>query len=192
MIMSGVTSSERKRIHPHKFTLWVGLGSIIMMFAGLTSAYVVRKSQANWLEFSLPGIFWYSTLVILISSATIHMSLQAFKARRMGRYKNLLSLTVLLGLLFGVLQWIGFGSLQLHGVKIFGTGSNPSASFLGIIVGLHVLHVLGGIVALLVLFFRSFRSRVRSYSSVPVEIVSTYWHFVDILWIYLFIFLSVV
>lgn len=190
--MSGVTSSERKRIHPHKFTLWVGLGSIVMMFAGLTSAYVVKKSQSNWLEFPLPKVFWYSTFVIVVSSVTIYLALQTFKARRMVRYKNLLTITVILGILFGILQWIGFQDLKLHGVQLFGTGSNPAASFLGIIVGLHVLHVLGGIIALLVLFFRSYRARVRSYSSVPIEIVGTYWHFVDVLWIYLFIFLSVV
>lgn len=192
MIMSGVTSPERKRIHPHKFTLWVGLGSIVMMFAGLTSAYVVKKSQSNWLEFPLPKVFWYSTFVIVASSVTIYLALQAFKARRMVRYKNLLTITVILGILFGALQWIGFQDLKLHGVQLFGIGSNPAASFLGIIVGLHVLHVLGGIIALLVLFFRSYRARIRSYNSVPIEIVGTYWHFVDILWIYLFIFLSVV
>lgn len=190
MYMEQTVSTERKRIHPHKFTLWVGMGSIVMMFAGLTSAYIVKQSQANWLEFSLPSVFWVSTLVILVSSLTIHLALKAFKAREMLRYRRLITLTALLGVLFGVLQFAGFNALHKNGVQLFGVGSNPSASFLGIITGLHVLHVLGGVVALLVIFARAYRTKTRSYSATPVEIVATYWHFVDILWIYLFIFFN--
>jgi cytochrome c oxidase subunit 3 len=185
-------SNQRTRIHPHKFTLWVAMGSLIMMFAGMTSAYIVRSNQANWLEFPLPGVFWYSTFVIVFSSLTMHLALKAFKARNMKRYRNLITITVLLGVLFGVLQFFGFKDLQGHGIQLFGQGSNPSASFLAIITGLHVLHVLGGIVALLVIFIRAYSSRSKTYNAVPVEIVGTYWHFVDILWIYLFIFFSLV
>ena len=184
------TQKERKRIHPHKFTLWVGMGSIFMMFAGLTSAYIVRRNQANWLEFGLPKIFWYSTLVIMISSITMHLSLKAFKAREMARYRTLITVTATLGVLFAVLQGFGFNQLHVNGVQLLGRGSNPSASFLTIITGLHVLHVLGGVVALLIIFFRAFSSRTKNYSAVPVEVVSSYWHFVDILWIYLFIFFN--
>lgn len=187
-MISMVSSNERKRIHPHKFALWVAMGSIVMMFAGLTSAYIVRRSQANWLAFQLPVIFWYSTLVILISSLTMHLSVKAFQAREMQRYRSLITATAALGVLFALMQFVGFYSLQSSGVNILGQGSNPSASFLGIITGLHVLHVLGGVVALIVIFIRAFSLKTKSYSSVPLEIVSTYWHFVDILWIYLFIF----
>lgn len=187
--MSAV-STERKRIHPHKFTLWVAMGSIIMMFAGLTSAYVVKSAQANWLIFKLPPVFLYSTIVILVSSATMHFAVKAFKARDMKRYKMMITMTLILGLAFSALQFLGFEAVEKAGVQLFGIGSNASASFLGIIAGLHVLHVLGGVVALLVVFIRAFSAKNRQYSSVPVEIVSTYWHFVDLLWIYLFIFFS--
>lgn len=187
--MSAV-STERKRIHPHKFTLWVAMGSIIMMFAGLTSAYVVKSAQANWLIFKLPPVFLYSTIVILLSSATMYFAVKAFKARDMKRYKLMITITLILGLLFSALQFAGFDAVEKGGVQLFGIGSNASASFLGIIAGLHVLHVLGGVVALLVVFIRAFSVKNRQYSSVPVEIVSTYWHFVDLLWIYLFIFFS--
>lgn len=190
--MTTVSSNQRNRIHPHKFTLWVAMGSLIMMFAGMTSAYIVRSNQANWLEFPLPGIFWYSTFVIVLSSLTMHLALKAFKAREMQRYRTLITITVLLGLGFAVLQFLGFKDLQGHGVQLLWQGSNPSASFLAIITGLHVLHVVGGIVALLVIFFRAYSLRSKTYNTVPVEIVSTYWHFVDILWIYLFIFFSMV
>ena len=183
-------SKEKKRIHPHKFTLWVGMGSIFMMFAGLTSAYIVRRNQANWLEFGLPKIFWYSTLVIIISSVSMHLSFKAFKSREMGRYRTLITITAVLGLLFAVLQGLGFNQLHNNGIKLLGQGSNPAASFLVIITGLHMLHVLGGVIALLIIFIRAFSSRLKNYSTVPVELVSIYWHFVDILWIYLFIFFN--
>lgn len=192
MDMTATNDIEKKRMHPHKFVLWVAMGSIVMMFAGLTSAYIVKRNDGNWLEFPMPSVFWYSTVTILISSVTIFLAQKSFKAREMARYRTLINITALLGVLFAVLQVIGFIQLGHQNIKLFGTGSNPSASFLGIITGLHVLHVLGGVIALIVLFFRAHRKRVKSYNSVPIEIVGTYWHFVDILWIYLFIFFNMV
>jgi len=184
-------SADSDRLHPHKFTLWVGIGAIIMMFAALTSAYIVRHSQQNWLEFQLPKVFWYSTAVIIISSITMHLSLKAFRARERMRYRFLLGITAFLGVLFAVLQIIGFYDLYSRGIQIIGENSNPSASFLGIITGLHVVHVLGGVVALLIVYIRAYSTRVKTYNSTPLEILSVYWHFVDILWIYLFIFFNV-
>ena len=186
--MSTIVSNERKKIHPHKFTLWVAMGSIIMMFAGLTSAYVVRAAGANWLQFDLPPVFWASTVVILFSSLTMHLALKSFKAREMQRYRSLITVTALCGVAFAVLQYAGFNFLISHGVQILGAGSNPSASFLGVIVGLHALHVLGGVIALLVIFIRAYQRKVKNYNITSIEIVSTYWHFVDILWIYLVVF----
>ena len=188
--MATVVSNERKRIHPHKFTMWIAMGSIIMMFAGLTSAYLVRRSQANWLLFRIPPIFWLSTIVILISSLTMHLALKSFRARQMKRYRAFITITAFLGLAFAALQFSGFKFLYDHGVRLFGQGSNPSASFLGVIIGLHALHVIAGVIALLVIFFKAYRVRVKSYNVTSIEIVSTYWHFVDVLWIYLFIFLK--
>jgi len=185
-------SNERRRIHPYKFNLWVAIAAIVMMFAGLTSAYVVRRSQANWFVFSLPTIFWYSTGVILVSSLTIHLALKAFQVRAMQRYRTLITLTAFLGVLFAMMQFIGFSELQKNGVKLIGQGSNPAASFLAVITGLHVVHVVGGVIALLIIFIRAYKVKVKSYSSVPIEIMCTYWHFVDILWIYLFIFFNLV
>ena len=120
----------------------------------------------------------------------MHISLKAFKAREMRRYRLFITITAFLGVLFAALQFTGFIYLNNHGVQLLGQGSNPSASFLAVITGLHVLHVLGGVIALLIIFFRAFSSRSKSYSAVPVEVASTYWHFVDILWVYLFIFFN--
>ncbi len=180
--------SETQRIHPQKFTLWVAMGSIIMMFAGLTSAYIVKKNQSSWLEFELPLVFWYSTGVILLSSITIHLAQKSFKAREMGRYRNLITITALLGLAFITLQVLGFQDLESRNIALIGNKSNSAASFLLVITGLHMAHVLGGVIAILVIFIRAYASRVKNYSSLSIDMVSTYWHFVDVLWIYLFIF----
>ncbi|GEO09628.1 cytochrome c oxidase subunit 3 [Segetibacter aerophilus] len=192
-MMATVSDQQRKRIHPHKFSLWVGMASILMMFAGFTSAYIVKRNDGNnWLEFTLPPVFWYSTVVILLSSLTIFLATKAFKDRNMARYRVLITITAALGVLFTVLQWTGFEYLQNHGVKLIGSNSNPAGSFLGVITGVHMLHVLGGVVVLIVLFARAYNSRKKNYSTVPIEVASTYWHFVDAIWIYLFIFFNIV
>ncbi len=178
------------RLHPQKFVLWVAMGSIVMMFAGLTSAYIVKKSQANWLEFALPTVFWFSTITILFSSLTVHLALKAFKAREMKQYRLLITVTAALGLLFMALQIMGFSNLELRNIPLFGPKSNSATSFLGVITILHMAHVLGGVIAILIVFLRAYNSKVKNYSSVGIEIISTYWHFVDILWIYLFIFFN--
>ena len=185
-----VSERQRRKVHPHKFTLWVAMASILMMFAGFTSAYIVKRSDTNWLEFKFPPVFWVSTAVILLSSVTVQLAVSAFKNRNMKQYRSLITLTAFLGVLFIVLQGVGFYYLEQHGVKLIGSNSNPSASFLGVITGMHMLHVLGGIVVLSVMFARAYSRTQKSYNSVPIEIASTYWHFVDAIWIYLLIFFN--
>ena len=187
--MSAIAMTTRNKIHPHKFTLWVGIGSILMMFAGLTSAYIVKRNQANWTSFELPMAFWYSTAAILLSSLTIMLATKAFKARLMSRYRTLVAATLVLGILFVALQVLGFKQLWDAGLTL---QSNVSISFLYVIVGIHAAHVIGGIIVLIVLSLKAFSRKMRNYSSIPVELVNTYWHFVDILWIYLLIFLLMI
>jgi len=192
MIMASVIEQQRKRIHPYKFSLWIGMASILMMFAGFTSAYLVKRNDSNWLQFNLPPVFWYSTFVILLSSLTIYLAGKSFKARNMARYRVLITVTAALGVLFVILQTMGFQYLQNHGIKLIGSGSNPSGSFLGVITGVHMLHVIGGVIVLLIMFIKAFNSSSKNYSSIPIEVASTYWHFVDAIWIYLFIFFNIV
>ncbi|PWT74407.1 MAG: cytochrome oxidase subunit III [Bacteroidetes bacterium] len=156
-----------------------------MMFAGLTSAYIVKRQQPGWTNFEVPRAFYYSTAVILASSLTVQLSLKAFKERQMIKYRNWLTVTAILGALFIVLQWIGFIAIWNSGISFHGSGAGQ---FLYVIAGLHALHVLGGVIALTVLFIKAFSAKIRSYNSMPIEIMSSYWHFVDLLWIYLFIF----
>ncbi|MES2704115.1 MAG: cytochrome c oxidase subunit 3 [Bacteroidota bacterium] len=200
MSMTVEAAKQRKKIHPHKFAMWVAMGSISMMFAGLTSAYVVRESQGNWRYYNLPMVFWLSTAAIVISSLTMILGTRAFKNRQMPRFRMLITATLIFGILFGVLQYAGFYQLyhQLQQVRINGqvlneattvrVNGNPSESFLFIIAGLHLVHLAGGIIALLIVFFRAFRTRVKTYNATGLEIVGSYWHFVDILWLYLFVF----
>jgi cytochrome c oxidase subunit 3 len=122
---------------------------------------------------------------MLISSLSMQMAVKAFGDRQMRKYRQLLSATTILGILFIVLQWIGFTQIWDNGITLSGSGAGQ---FLYVIAGLHALHVLAGVIALIVMFFRAFSARTRSYNPVPVQIMGTYWHFVDILWIYLFVF----
>jgi cytochrome c oxidase subunit 3 len=182
-------SEQRTRIHPYKFNMWIGMGSIVMFFAGFTSAYIVMRGNAGWESFSLPRIFWFSTAVILASSYTMHRSLREFRERRLGRYKGMITLTAALGVIFLVSQTLGFVYLYSRGIKLTW---NVSAGLLFVITGMHMIHVLGGVVAILVIFARAYRKNIRNYSAVPVEIVATYWHFVDALWIYLYVFFIII
>lgn len=183
-MMTTEQSAQRRRIHPKKFAMWIAIGSIIMMFGGLTSGYIVRRSQGNWLSFDLPIEFYWSTGVILVSSLSLTWALRAFKQRNMALHRRLVAMTLLLGICFTLLQYLGFKDLfhQLRWVN------NVSFQYLIVIVLVHVIHILGGVVALLLLYFRTFGVKSRSYSSTGLEILSTYWHFVDILWVYLFLF----
>jgi cytochrome c oxidase subunit III len=185
-----VAVEQRSKIHPHKFTLWVAIGSILMMFAGLTSAYIVKRSQANWALLEIPFIFWVSTIVIVVSSGSIYLALRAFKERDMFRYRSMLGITAILGVAFLILQIIGFASYGQQEIRLVGAGSNASYSFLLAIAALHGVHVIGGVIALIIIYIRARSSKLRNYSAVPIEVVSTYWHFVDLLWLYLFVFFS--
>ncbi len=184
-----MSNQQKKRMHPHKFTLWVAIGSIVMMFAGLTSAFIVKSNQAGWQTVNVPQVFWASTAAMLLSSATLQMALRSFKQREMSKYRLLMGMTLLLGIAFVVLQWLGFQDLWLQKITFKGAGAGQ---FLYVIFGLHALHVLGGIIALIIMFIKAFVGKTKLYSSVPVEVMATYWHFVDLLWIYLLVFFLVI
>jgi len=160
-----------------------------MMFAGWTSAFLVRRAQGNWLLFPMPIAFWISTLTILTSSVTMHFTVREFKKRNMKAFKILFSLTAFLGVLFMLLQFLGFYDLHKAGITVASNADGVSGSFIYVISGVHILHMLGGVIALVIMYFVvNFRRKTKIYSSTGLEILSTYWHFVDVLWIYLFLF----
>ncbi|MFT3902865.1 MAG: heme-copper oxidase subunit III [Niabella sp.] len=184
-----VENQQHKRIHPYKFTLWVAMASMVMMFAGLTSAFIVKSNLTGWRTIVLPRIFWVSTVVILISSFTIQMAVRAARNQEMGRYRTLLLVTALLGAAFVAMQIVGFTELWAHNIRF--KGSSGAGQFFYAITGLHGLHVLGGIVALIVMAVRAFMGRAKN-SAASVEVIATYWHFVDVLWLYLIVFFLIV
>ena len=181
--------TQRNKVHPLKMALWVGMVSLIMMFTALTSAYIVRRAAGNWLEFSIPSIFYINTLVILGSSLTLHAAYRAFKREAEGAYKLWLTVTFILGMAFLVLQYVGWEQLAAAGVPL---KINPSGDFVYAISWLHALHVIGGVAVLTVSLILAYARRLKRtpIRQLRLELVLTYWHFVDALWIYLIVFLS--
>jgi len=180
--------SWRNRIHPQRFALYISFASIIMMFTSLTSAYIVRSAAGEWLEFGLPGHFFLSTIVLLVSSVTLHGSYYSFNRNREGLYKGLLIMSFLLGIAFVTLQYYGWTTLFERGVDF---KANVSGTFLYLITGLHALHIIGGIAAIVVAMLHAFTLPfvVTQKRKNRFQLVVHYWHFVDFLWIYLLVFL---
>jgi len=180
---------ENLYMHPQKFALWLFIVSIVMFFAALTSAYIVRKGEGNWLEFELPMSFWANSIVILISSLTMHWAYLLAKKNEVKMLKVAMGITGFLGSIFLIGQFIAWGSLVNSGVFFTGPTSNPSGSFLYVLTGMHWLHLISGVVFLMIVVFDVFRFKVHSKRILRIEMCATYWHFLDILWLYLFAFL---
>ena len=172
-----------------KSLLWIGIVSIIMLFSGLTSAYVVRADNGNWLVFELPSIAIISTALIIASSFTMFLAQMAIKKDKQKATSIYLLLTLLLGLAFTYTQYLGWKELTLQGIYFLGKYSNASGSFLYLIAVVHLLHLFGGLIALLITLFRSIKNRYSSQDYLGIELSAIYWHFLDLLWIYLFLFL---
>jgi cytochrome c oxidase subunit 3 len=173
-------------MNPKKFALWLFIVSVIMIFAALTSAYIVRQAEGNWLLFELPQLFWITTLIILASSATMHWAYLAAKKDSLETVKLATSITTILGVAFLVGQFMAWNALV--DINVFFVG-NPSGSFVYVLSGLHGLHILGGVVFLLILLAATFKNKVHSKNLTLIEMCATYWHFLDVLWLYLFVFL---
>ena len=171
-----------------KQLLWVGMGSIAMFFAGLTSAYIVRKAEGNWVEFILPEWFLYSTITIVFSSAVLILVKQNIKKDK-SVFSLILSVFVL-GLLFAFFQLNGWQELVNRGVYLTGNGSNVAGSFLYVLTLSHLVHLIGGLIALLVTAINAKRTKYSAENYLGLEITSIYWHFLSILWVYLFFFLK--
>lgn len=180
---------EAKRplsMHPKKFALWLFIVTIFMIFAALTSAYIVRRADGNWLIFELPNLFLVTTCIILASSGTMHWAYLAVKKGNLEAAKLAIALTTVLGISFLAGQFLAWGELVKNSIHLVG---NPSGSFVYVISGLHGLHIVGGVVFLFVVLISIFQYKVHSRNLLRVEMCATYWHFLDGLWLYLFVFL---
>lgn len=176
-------------MHPHRFVLWLLLVSVTMMFAALTSAYIVRRADGNWLYFELPELFYWSSGVILLSSITMHLAYYFTKKDQITKIKLMTSLTFVLGLVFLVLQVLGWKEMTEGGVYFAGSSSNPAGSFVYVISWLHGMHIIAGLIFLLVVLVKAFLYKVHAKSRLTMRMCTTFWHFLDALWIYLFVFM---
>lgn len=178
-------------MHPKKFMLWLFIVSVVMIFAAWTSAYLVRQAEGNWLEFEMPSIFWFNSAVLFLSSISMHWAYAAAKRDNLGALKIAITLTFALGMAFLVGQWIGWKELVNINVYFGGSTSNPAGSFMYVLTGVHAIHLISGLLVLLFALVSSFRYAIHSKSLVQIEMCATYWHFLDALWLYLFVFLLV-
>ncbi len=184
-----IENQEPKRqlsMHPLKFATWLFIVSIVMIFAALTSAYVVRKAEGNWLEFNLPDMFYSTSVIILLSSITMHLAYTYIRKDLFSRAKWMMAITIILGIIFCYGQFIAWGELVQNDVYFVG---NPSGSFVYVFSGLHGLHIVSGIVFLIIVLINIVRSKIHSKNLSQMEMCVTFWHFLDGLWLYLFGFL---
>lgn len=183
-----IEETHKKGINPQKFALWIGMASIIMMFTGWTSAYIVKHGAGNWLEFGLPPMFYISTATIILSSIVLHISYIGYKRQKEALYKGMLVFAFVLGIAFVVFQYQAWSQLFEMGVDF---KANVAGSFTYLITGAHAVHVLGGIATLVVAMVHAFSLKFRYTEKRKnrFELVLQYWHFVDLLWIYLLLFM---
>ncbi len=168
--------------------LWTLLATLTMLFAGFTSAYLVRRAGADWRPVSLPSILWFNTALLLSSSITLEIARASVRRSRMDAVKGWLLATTLLGVAFLIGQLFAWRQLAAQGVYL---PTSPHSSFFYMLTGVHGVHLLGGIMALLSALGRAWRSRwiLSGFSS--LNLCTTYWHFVDGLWLYLFALMSI-
>jgi cytochrome c oxidase subunit 3 len=174
----------------YKLLLVFAMISMTMMFAGLTSALVVSKSRPDWMkDFQLPSSFFISLAVIILCSITMHFAKRAIKNDNRALTTKLLWATLVLGLTFVYFQFQGFTQLfENHLYPVGGSGS-ITISFLYVLVYVHLAHLSGGIISLLIIIYNHFKQKYNSSQFLGIELGAMYWHFLDFLWIYLFLFL---
>ncbi len=188
---------EYTGVHPQKFALWIGMGAIAMFFAALTSALLIKRGDFRvWQNFRLPSVFMYSTLVIVLTSVTMQLSLMSYRKAKFAAFRWLLVLSFALATLFLGLQLAGWSILKQMGLPLAG---NLSGSFIYLITSMHGVHILGGLVVTLIFIVFAIRSRkdpiyelrdiINPKRQLNLELLVSYWHFVDIIWVYLYFFL---
>tara|TARA_Y100000588_G_scaffold201515_1_gene215134 strand:+ start:116 stop:697 length:582 start_codon:yes stop_codon:yes gene_type:complete len=190
--VGNLTVEEKRKVR--KPLLWIGMASIVMTFAGLTSGYVVSRSALlldnRWLQFALPTAFYAATAVMILSSVTMVWAKAAVKKGNISALKMALTFTLLLGLAFIVLQYSGAKSMYDQGLFFTGPESNTAISWVYLIAFMHWLHAISGILVLIVTLIRARKGAYTSTDHYGLDMSAIYWHFLDVLWIYLFLFLA--
>lgn len=174
-------------VEPKTFVLWLLIVSSIMLFAGFTSGYIVRRGEGEWVVFNLPTMFMLNTGVIVLSSVFMQWAYLSAKKDELNKTKIGLAVALALGILFIIMQYWGWSQMVYNSIY-FGF-ANPSGSFVYTITGVHVLHVIIGLFYLLTILIQTYRFKIHKKAIRGIAMCNTYWHFVGILWIYLYLFL---
>lgn len=180
---------KEKSNRSKKLLLWFAMISMIMVFAGLTSAYIVSKSRPDWKGYDMPTPFYISTVLIIISSITFHFAKRSIQNNSRQATTLLLWATLILGILFVIFQFKGFGELINLGLNPTGPTSTVTASYLYMFVVVHLAHLFGGLLSLLTVIYNHFKQKYNSGQTIGIELSAMFWHFLDFLWLYLFLFL---
>ena len=187
-LTQGTTQEKQKRAK--KMMLWFGIISLVMSFAGLTSAFIVSSSREDWLaNFTLPSAFTYSTLIIILSSLMLFLAKQTLKKNQAAFTTSLLIAAFVLGIAFIYSQIQGFNQIIASGYNFTGSTSNITMSYIYVIAVVHILHVLAGIICLFVVIINLLNKKYSNENRLGFDLASNFWHFVDVLWVYLFFFL---
>ena len=183
-------SEKEKQARAKKMMLWFGIVSLIMSFAGWTSAFVVSSAREDWLTgFVLPNAFSVSVALIILSSLTLLLAKKHLKLNMASKASFYLGATMILGIGFIVSQLIGFQQIIDLGFNFTGPTSNITMSYIYIIAAVHILHVIVGLICLMVVIYNHFKQKYNAENLLGFELAANFWHFVDILWLYLFLFL---
>lgn len=176
-------------MHPKKFALWLFIASVVMLFGAWTSAYIVKRGEPGWSSFDLPSLFWVNTVIVLLSSVSMWWAERAARKDNPEMTKMGIGFTLLLGIGFLIGQFQAWGQMTELGYYFTGMGSNTSSSFIYVLSGFHGAHIVGGLVFLLIVLVKTMKLKVNSRSMISIEMCSVYWHFLSLLWLYLFVFL---
>ena len=185
-----VKEHKERSARSYKLLLLFAMLSMTMMFAGLTSAFVVSKSRGDWLQdFEMPTAFFISTVIILLCSVTFHLAKLSIRKDNRKATTNYLFATLGLGFLFVFFQFEGFNEIVNSGYFFTGPESNITTTFLYVVTVVHLAHLFGGLISLLIIIYNHFKQKYNSSQTLGIELGAMYWHFLDFLWIYLFLFL---
>jgi len=189
--MATMTFEEHKERNSRtkKMLLWFAIISMIMVFAGLTSGYIVSKSRPDWKTLEMPSAFFISTALMLVSSATFFLAKKSMQKGNRNATTMYLLVTLGLGILFIVFQFEGFKDLIATGLYPTGPTSNITTQFLYAFVMVHLAHLIGGMISLLTVIYNHFKQKYNASQTLGIELGAMFWHFLDFLWLYLFLFL---
>ena len=185
-----VQEHREKTARSYKLLLLFAMGSMTMMFAGIVSAFVVSKSREDWMkDFQFPTAFYFSTIAIILCSVTFHLAKNAIQKDNRQATTSFLLITLFLGVSFVFCQFKGFDQLVDQNFYFTGPESNIATTFLYVIASVHLAHLAGGIISLLIIIYNHFKQKYNSTQLLGIELGAIYWHFLDFLWVCLFLFL---